>query len=89
MSSNFCVKFAIQIQFRIATKIILSSKLRCEPDYISDSEIKIGQIMTNNSNDNNSDIIIMTNNNGLNIFCIERTNNCRLTVIYFTKLCVA
>ena len=33
MSSNFCVKFATQIQFCVATKTILSSKLRCKPDY--------------------------------------------------------
>ena len=33
MSCNCCVKFATQIQFCVATKTILSCKLRCEPDY--------------------------------------------------------
>ena len=33
MSSNFRMKFSTQIQFRVATKKILSSKLQCEPDY--------------------------------------------------------
>ena len=33
MSSNFCMKFATQIQFCVATKTIMSSELWCEPDY--------------------------------------------------------
>ncbi len=33
ISSNLCVKFAFQIQFWVATKTILSSKLWCEPNY--------------------------------------------------------
>ena len=33
MSSKFGVKFATQIQFWVASKTILTSKLRCKPDY--------------------------------------------------------
>ena len=66
MSSNFCMKFATKIQFWVAIKTVLNSKLQCEPDYFDTVYIhvylKYNNDTKNNNNNNNS------NNNKNNVY---------------------